>query len=327
MSSLRLVIAFILLLPLAAMAQPKGAKSYVFHGRIVAVNAQEGTLSVANENIAGWMSAMTMGYRPDKPEALKGLKAGDTITATVYDGDFATLYGITLDKAGSGDEELPPISYACPTAGETAYVDDKPGKCPKSGETLQAVRLTIAYSCLKVQIPLRERPGVCPVDRSELVPVTAGLYFTCQKDPSVREMNPGTCADGSPRTKAFERRPHGDHNPRHGGGFVFMSADEYHHVEGTFVAPNIFRVYFYNDMARPTSAAALVGRVSLVDEKGTELGAPIPLALGKAADHSTLEAVIPNAKLPLSLKLYMRFKPNSREQVFDFRYTEFSKEP
>ena len=36
-----------------------------------------------------------MAYKVDKPESLKGLKKGDMIMATVYDGDY-TLYDIKL---------------------------------------------------------------------------------------------------------------------------------------------------------------------------------------------------------------------------------------
>src|SRR5437588_13026039 len=34
------------------------------------------------------------------------------------------------------------------------------------------------------------------------------LSDQCKADPQIRELAPGTCADGSPRLKAYERRPH-----------------------------------------------------------------------------------------------------------------------
>ncbi len=317
----------VLVAPLLTAGQPPGARSHAFRGRVVSVDAQAGTLSVANENVDGWMAPMTMGYRVDKPEVVKGLKAGDTIAATVYDNDFTTLYNVRLEASASAESGLPPISYVCPSPDEASYLDDKPGRCPGSGAALVPVRLTIAYSCLRVQLPLRETPGLCPVDRSELVPVTAGLYFTCQEDPNVREMNPGTCADGTARVKAFERRPHGDHNPRHGGGFIFMSADQWHHVEGTYVAPNVFRLYFYDDMTRPLAATGVSGRVVRADSNAAEVGPSVPLTLGSASDHSTMEARLPNATLPLNVKVFLKFKPADREQVFDFRFADYSKEP
>ncbi len=315
-----------LMMPLAA-GQRSGARSFAFRGRVVSVNATAGTLSVANENIEGWMAAMTMGYKPDKPEALKNIKAGDIVTAIVYDGDFSTLYDLKVAASAPAGDELPPVSYVCPTPAEASYLNDRPGRCPGSGEALVAVRLVTAFSCLKNQVFLRDAPGVCPMDRSELVPVTVAMHFTCKNDPGVREMNPGRCADGSARVKAFERRPHGDHNPRHGGDFVFMAVDQWHHVEGTFVAPGIIRLYLYDDMARPISASTLTGRVALADANGREVGPSTPLTLARMPDHSALEARVAGTTFPFNIKVFVKFKPTDKEQVFDFTFKEYSREP
>ena len=97
------VLGAILCLLMPAMhAQPKGKKSYMFRGKVEKVDTATKKLTVANEAIEGWMGAMTMGYSVDKAdEVLKVVKAGDQITATVYDGDY-TLYEVKVAGAGKG---------------------------------------------------------------------------------------------------------------------------------------------------------------------------------------------------------------------------------
>ena len=93
----RLAIVAVVLCLLAATvaAQTGGKKSYTFHGKVTAVDANAKRLTVANEKIEGWMDAMTMAYKVDKDDVFKQVKAGDQITATVYDGDY-TLHDVKV---------------------------------------------------------------------------------------------------------------------------------------------------------------------------------------------------------------------------------------
>src|SRR5580765_1564646 len=130
---------------------------------------------------------------------------------------------------------LPPVQYVCIMPGDEGVLEDKPGKCPnpKCGMELKPVRLSEAYS--SVSHPnqfIQLGPGKDRIDGSALVPITAGLFFTCPGSDD-HLMDPGKCSDGSERKMGLERRPHGDHNPRHGGLF-YMAEDKWHHLEGTY---------------------------------------------------------------------------------------------
>lgn len=81
--------------------KPAEKKSYTFHGKVEAVDKAAKSLNVQNEAIEGWMGAMTMLYPVDDVSVLDKLKAGDLITATVYDGDYS-LHNIKIVPKSDG---------------------------------------------------------------------------------------------------------------------------------------------------------------------------------------------------------------------------------
>ena len=68
------------------VAQAK--KSFTFRGKIESINAAGKSMSINGENVEGWMAAMTMSYVVDNADVFQTAKVGDTIEATVYDGDY-----------------------------------------------------------------------------------------------------------------------------------------------------------------------------------------------------------------------------------------------
>jgi len=104
MTSARTRVAIVLGIMLAlclstASAQQGGKKEHAFRGKVEKVDPKAKTLTVNGENVEGWMAAMTMTYAVDKEDVLTKVKAGDQITAKVYDGDFKTLHDVQVAPA------------------------------------------------------------------------------------------------------------------------------------------------------------------------------------------------------------------------------------
>jgi Cu/Ag efflux protein CusF len=75
-------------------ATPIEHRAHAFRGKVESVDVKARSISVSGENVEGWMAAMTMVFNADKDDVIDTLKAGDQITATVYDGDYRTLHGV-----------------------------------------------------------------------------------------------------------------------------------------------------------------------------------------------------------------------------------------
>jgi Cu/Ag efflux protein CusF len=80
----------------APAGPPAGKKDHAFKGKVEKVDPKTKMVTVNNESIPGWMMSMTMTYKVDKDSVLSTLKPGDQITATVYDGDFQTLWNVKV---------------------------------------------------------------------------------------------------------------------------------------------------------------------------------------------------------------------------------------
>jgi Cu/Ag efflux protein CusF len=93
----RLMTIFASVLLMAALCLGQSKKPMTFQGKVEGVNPAESSLKVSGEKVDGWMDAMTMDYKVDNPAILKTVKAGDTIKATVYEGDF-TLHKVEVVK-------------------------------------------------------------------------------------------------------------------------------------------------------------------------------------------------------------------------------------
>jgi Cu/Ag efflux protein CusF len=90
---LSVMFAVACLLGSSASAQKAKGKSHTLEGKVEGVQADR--LTVNHGKVEGYMDAMTMPYKVDKPDILKKVKVGDRISATVYDGDY-TLYDVQV---------------------------------------------------------------------------------------------------------------------------------------------------------------------------------------------------------------------------------------
>jgi len=117
---------------------------------------------------------------------------------------------------------------------------------------------------------------------------------------------------------------HEDHNPKHGGTF-FMAMDNKHHLEGTLVAPGIFRVYLYDSYTKPLPPSKMKQAKGSVQVGDAPDAPKLPLQLSK--DGKTMEINLgSDLKLPITVTLYMHFPDtpaDARAELFTFPLSHF----
>jgi Heavy metal binding domain len=251
----------------------------------------------------------------------------------------AVLVAIALSASSLGGQQpakppadqLPPLSYVCPMAGDEDVIEDKPGVCRKCGMELKPARLDSVWTCAtRPLLVVESKPGKCPVDGTPLVQVTAAVSWTCTDQPSIEKLEPGTCPNGAAMVKRYAARAHGNHNPQHGGQF-FMAPDNWHHVEGAYLSTGVFRLYLYDDFTKPLpldQVRAATARIVTKQTFDTATKATKELAAAPLVRNGRfLEARIGRLALPAQMTAKVSFKKGGPEHVFDFAFEGFSKEP
>lgn len=216
---------------------------------------------------------------------------------------------------------LPPLSWTCPMHAEV--VDSEKGTCPICKMELVPVRLALVWSCQLHLDVTRDAPGRCRICGRDLVRIVKALSFMCPAHPKVNEVNPGRCPiDKRTLVATHSLRPHGDHNPKHGGQF-FMAPNNWH-VEVTHPTPSLFRLYVYDDYGRPFIPRGFTSRIIAMPDAG---GRPTDVSIPFTPARASLEARVPKLGLPAAIAVKVRFQDADREYRFDFPFYEYSKEP
>jgi heavy metal-binding protein len=240
----------------------------------------------------------------------------------------------------AGDIALPPLVWTCPMVGvampdgtmHADVIEDKAGNCAICKMALVAVRLDLIWTCPVHSIIAEKTAGKCPIDHRDLIQTTVQVSWTCAARPDINAVTPGQCPDGSAMVVKYTPRPHGNHNPQHGGQF-FMAPDSWHHLEGAFPQAGTVRIYLYDDFTKPLpldQVKRVAGRIVTKEAFDTAASvtkeiAAFPLALTRNGQY--LEAKIDSRTVPAPMTAKVKFKADGPEYRFDFTFPEFTKDP
>ena len=208
-------------------------------------------------------------------------------------------------------------------------VDDQKGLCPICKMQLEAVRLDLVWTCPehKEQISVPEA-GTCRICRRDLIRVIKAVRFVCPVHRDVDEIDPGRCRKCK-RTlvRKYVERPHGDHNPKHGGNF-FMASNNWH-IEVTHPAKEVFRVYVYDDYSKPFVPPALAPRIVELTPPGGTGARPtvLDIPLKRVPGKQYFEGRVKDLAVPAVIAMMIKFDAADKEYRFDFYFTDYTKDP
>ena len=119
---------------------------------------------------------------------------------------------------------------------------------------------------------------------------------------------------------------HMDHTPRH-GGIVFMAPDSFHHVEGAYPEPGVFRIYATDNYRAAVDLRGWGGRAVTEEEYEEDTDEFVEVEafdLVASADGSYLEARIPDRGFPAEVTAKVIFQAGFPAERFDFIFAEAS---
>ena len=119
---------------------------------------------------------------------------------------------------------------------------------------------------------------------------------------------------------------HMDHSPRH-NGIVFMAPDSFHHIEGVYPEPGVFRVYATDNYREPVDITFWAGRAVLeeeYDEETDEFLEVVAFPLLPSPDGAYLEAKVGEIQAPAEFTAKILFVEDFPAERFDFIFAEYS---
>ncbi|MCY4075859.1 MAG: hypothetical protein OXH04_10575 [Acidobacteria bacterium] len=119
---------------------------------------------------------------------------------------------------------------------------------------------------------------------------------------------------------------HMDHTPRH-GGTVFMAPDGFHHIEGAYPEPGVFRIYATDNYREPVDVTLWMGRAVLEEEYDAatdEFREVTAFAMLPAPGGAYLEAEVGDVGVPAEIIARLQFEEDFPEERFDFIFAGFS---